>query len=215
MVVYILQFLINNIMKPKEKLIVYGLVYMILIIFILSFFDNVIEVDKKLFLLINGVSNTILDKFFLVITSFGSMVFWLFVVLILWIKKQRKISITLLIALAIDLVFVIFLKWIFFRPRPSESLTNVRLLSVERRPSFPSAHAERSFLGASILSSYYNKWKIPFYFFVTLVALSRIYIGVHYPLDTLIGAINGIMLGQIILLFSEKIMKKLSFFRNL
>lgn len=88
------------------------------------------------------------------------------------------------------------------RSRPSEALLK-RSIIVERAvgPSFPSGHTERAFSGAVILSSFYKifEFETVFYILAILTGISRIYLGVHYPIDTLFGCLIGIISGYIIL----------------
>lgn len=74
--------------------------------------------------------------------------------------------------------------------------------------SFPSGHAASSF-GAAILFSWYHRKKI--YFFLTiasLISFSRIYLGYHYPLDVIIGAILGTCIGYTIIYVWTHLYKK-------
>jgi len=166
--------------------------------------------DLDVFFVINSVSNPFLDSFFVFITYLGSSVFWILMILLFWIGKQRKVSIYLILVFIIDSISLIFLKWLFFSPRPYESLSDLKILSfeVESASSFPSGHTQRAFSGATILSSFYKKFRIPFFVLSLLVGLSRIYIGMHYPIDALVGAINGILFGLITLTFLTKSLQK-------
>ena len=57
--------------------------------------------------------------------------------------------------------------------------------------SFPSGHAGTAFAIATVLSNRYPRLRIPFYLGATLVGISRIYLGRHYPSDVLVGAAIG------------------------
>jgi undecaprenyl-diphosphatase len=79
-------------------------------------------------------------------------------------------------------------------------------------PSFPSGHSESVFSGNTILSSFSKDWKfkVVFYVLAILTAISRIYLGVHYPIDTLFGSLIGIIIGNFVLnLPTEKTEKKI------
>jgi undecaprenyl-diphosphatase len=59
--------------------------------------------------------------------------------------------------------------------------------------SFPSGHAATSFAGATLLAWYVPRLALPLYALAALVAWSRVYVGVHYPIDILIGAVLGVV----------------------
>jgi undecaprenyl-diphosphatase len=61
--------------------------------------------------------------------------------------------------------------------------------------SFPSGHAATSFAGATLLAWYAPRLAVPLYALAALVAWSRVYVGVHYPLDILAGAALGVAVG--------------------
>jgi undecaprenyl-diphosphatase len=61
--------------------------------------------------------------------------------------------------------------------------------------SFPSGHAATSFACATVLSAFEPRFRVPLYLLATLIALSRTYVGVHFPLDVLAGAAWGLVVG--------------------
>jgi undecaprenyl-diphosphatase len=88
------------------------------------------------------------------------------------------------------------LKPIFARARPFNAIADVRVVDT-RRPttySFPSGHAAMSFAGAVGLMAIWPQqvWLLALAF---AIAFSRIYVGVHYPLDVLIGGLVGGVIG--------------------
>jgi undecaprenyl-diphosphatase len=65
--------------------------------------------------------------------------------------------------------------------------------------SFPSAHAANSFAMATVASWRLRRFAPLFYFVAVVVTYSRVYVGVHYPLDALAGAVLGALLGRLAL----------------
>jgi undecaprenyl-diphosphatase len=72
----------------------------------------------------------------------------------------------------------------FAEPRP--------LVHVPQNPSFPSGHASTSFACAALLAWLTPLPKVPLFTLAALIAFSRVYNGVHYPLDVLGGAVLGL-----------------------
>jgi undecaprenyl-diphosphatase len=195
-------------MKNLGKIIIFLLVLLILSLILLLFKEQVIFIDENLFYAINNFSNPFLDVFFITLTYFGSVIFWILLIFVLWLKKDIKLSIYLFYALIIDSLLSLSLKFVFIRPRPPENFLKNSIFIENISPSFPSGHAERAFSGAVILSSFY-KFKI-FYVLAILTGISRIYLGIHYPIDVLFGSLVGIIIGNLILnLPIKKLEKKL------
>ena len=113
--------------------------------------------------------------------------------LALWAKRP-VLAVTASTALCVwtsDLL-AIGLKEVFDRPRPFEELAAADpLMRATVGESLPSGHASTSFAGALVLA-YLVRRAIPFLFaLAVLIAFSRVYVGVHYPLDLLAGAALG------------------------
>jgi undecaprenyl-diphosphatase len=65
--------------------------------------------------------------------------------------------------------------------------------------SFPSGHSATSFACATVLSAFAPRWRVPFFLLATLIALSRLYNGVHYPTDVVAGAVLGVLTALLLL----------------
>jgi hypothetical protein len=64
--------------------------------------------------------------------------------------------------------------------------------------SFPSGHATSSFACATAMSRIAPEATIPFFVLAAAIAVSRPYLGMHYPSDVLVGAVLGVGLGLIV-----------------
>jgi len=197
-------------MKNLGKIIIFFIFLLIFSFVSIIFQSQVIYLDEKLFYIINGFSNPVIDFILVSLTYFGSVFFWIFLTIILWIKGNKKISIYLIYALIIDAIVSFTLKWTFLRNRPENFLKKSILVEEDLGSSFPSGHSEKAFSGAVILGSHYKNFKILLYVLAILTAISRIYIGIHYPIDTFFGSIIGLVIGNLILnIPTEKFQKKI------
>jgi len=79
------------------------------------------------------------------------------------------------------------------RERPNVAYPEPRpLVHAPHDGSFPSGHATVSFACATVLSFYAPRAAPAFYLLAAAIAWSRVYVGVHYPLDVLGGAALGL-----------------------
>lgn len=73
--------------------------------------------------------------------------------------------------------------------------------------SFPSGHTGFSFTMATVLGQEYPKWRIPVYLGATLIGVSRIYLGRHYPSDVVVGSLIGTLVGWQVTAHKEMVLK--------
>lgn len=166
------------------------------------------EWDLSVFKLINvGLASPILDVVLGFITHFGSTVFWLVMAILLWITGKKEDAILLGTAIIVGGVIFLPVKLIFSRARPYMVLTDIHAIATGSGYSFPSGHSKNIFSAAVVLGDKHKKYASLLYVLSFAVSFSRIYIGVHWPIDVVVGAASGWLVGIIVLKYKTKIIK--------
>jgi undecaprenyl-diphosphatase len=158
--------------------------------------------DTGLFFLLNGFAgqSPVLDGIIVFFAStFAYIVVAAFIVLVAFSVYSRRekieiVLVTLAAAVVARLGVVELIRHYYHRPRPFAALAVHQLLG-DANWSFPSGHAAFFFAIATALYLYNKRWGTLFFVAATLITVSRVIAGVHYPSDILGGALLGAVVG--------------------
>jgi len=184
--------------------------------------DRIINWDQRLLVFLNSMGNEQWDFFWIGVTNKYVWIPLYVIILYLLLKHfgWKKTLFTLFfIALLITFTdqFVNLIKETFQRIRPfkDESISSlIRVVKKSGGYSFLSGHATNSFAVSTFVILSLKSYFKPIYFILIwpiLFAYSRIYLGVHYPLDVLSAVFLGVFLGFVFQRVSRLIYKRLIF----
>jgi undecaprenyl-diphosphatase len=183
--------------------------------------DQILHWDQQFFIFLNSLGHDNFDSLWLWITNQRNWIFlYVFIVLAyFYYLGWRKALISVVLA-ALFLGFcdqsTNFFKAYFHRLRPSQDpllKDQIRALYHPGNFSFISGNASNStlFVWFSIyLLRQYAKWIYVLIIWWLLFMYSRIYVGVHYPLDILFGMLWGLFLYKMLIFIYPKVLKKLN-----
>ncbi len=186
----------------------------------MSFLDTIIEKDKELFVYLNALGVESWDQFWMIVTNQFSWIplFALLLFLVFkaygW-KKGLMIMVVAALLVTFSDQFVNFIKDYFGRLRPNNDPTINEFIRILKRPksfSFVSGHSTTSFAVTTFMILTFKKYyKYPLLLLIwpVLFAYSRIYVGVHFPVDIFIGMLLGVLEGYIFYKISVSFLRKI------
>lgn len=185
------------------------------------------QLDKDVFVYLNNMHSPFWDA---VMVFVSEKLVWIpfYVGLIgylIWRYRRQSIPMLLLVVIAIGLADFIasgLMKPYFMRLRPCHDPTLSELINIVEgcggKYGFISSHAANTFALAVffnlILSDRYLIFKVVLVAWAVVVTYSRIYLGVHFPADVMLGALLGAVLAFIASLVYRHLIKRYSYFRG-
>lgn len=179
--------------------------------------ELILETDTSFFLFLNNIGNENFDTLWLAISNkVYSIPFFLLIIILLFKKYGYKVWIPLLCIILlitiVDQTSVHLFKNIFQRLRPCWQNDLDNLFRLVYAPcggqyGFISSHAANTAaLGTFCFSVFKkNKWlKKLIIIWVLLISYSRIYLGVHFPLDVFCGILWGVIIGFLFIKINSK-----------
>lgn len=190
-----------------------------------TIFTGLLKTDNFYFLQLKQLSlflPSFVDNIMLMITLYGREIFWPIVLIMLFIfggKIGKKTAVIAAISMLLLMPLVSVIKDVIDRPRPNVSGVETFPVSADTF-SFPSGHATIVSAGLATVSIMFRgnmKRTVLFVgltFEAALVCFSRIYVGVHYPLDVVGGILLGTGFSFLLVGLTQSFLFKTKFIEN-
>ena len=158
------------------------------------------RMDERILFRVLCIRTEFLNRMMCFVTSLGNCSkIWIFVALILGTTQHYFVAVTMLMSLIVTAIGNnLIIKSLCMRKRPCDKYTQVQTFI--KRPigsSFPSGHSATSFACAIALAHFDLGLGSAAFIVASLIAVSRVYLFVHFPSDVIIGCISGLTFGWI------------------
>ncbi|MBK0380849.1 phosphatase PAP2 family protein [Mucilaginibacter segetis] len=190
--------------------------------------DQLLQFDRHLFHFINhDLSNSFFDWLMPLMRNakFWIPLYLFIIIFFIWVYKRRGLVIIVSLAMCVgfaDFTSASMFKYFVKRDRPCRdaivSSTVIARVPCGTGYSFPSTHATDHFAIAVFLCFIcYKKWPwvMPLsLFWAALICFAQVYVGVHFPVDVLCGAIYGALVGWAFSLFCKRVQHAFNLSKN-
>ncbi len=174
--------------------------------------DALFKLDEMVFLWVNNRwSSSFMDALMTIVTVAGDWPVWLVVGLIaIWFAKlenQRRAALVFILTMLVAGSALHAIKQVAPRDRPlkhfqerietGEVTVNTPHNKLYHR-SFPSGHSQAAFTAAMFFALYFKRYWVLVLIAAGVVAISRVYLGVHFPTDIVVGSALGMVVAWVV-----------------
>ncbi|MBN3555833.1 undecaprenyl-diphosphatase [Fictibacillus nanhaiensis] len=161
----------------------------------------ILDTDVKWFMFINERVSTypLIDHLMIFFAEYVQYAFVLLLIMLWWRNKKNDRVIVFQALFAFSLSYSVnrLIELFIYRERPFITHDIVQLVEHTANSSFPSDHASSAISIAVTLILVTIRFRYLWCMIAILITFSRIWVGVHYPLDVIAGALNGILIALV------------------
>ena len=198
-------------LMARRILLVMLLVFSLLAVSLVWSVGQRVDVWAFLFFNLRGLRPLWMDRTMLVFTQLGSGIVAMAIGLVLFFAGDRLVASELILGTLTLWITVELVKALVRRSRPFIRVTQARIVGSQAGGrSFPSGHTSQAFFMGTLIARHFHAgpWAVFLLFSVaSIIGITRMYVGAHYPRDVLAGAILGSIWGLLGVLVDGYAMK--------
>lgn len=161
----------------------------------------ILDTDYKWFMFINERVSIypLIDNVMIFFAEYVQYAFVLLLIMLWWRNKKNDRIIVFQALFAFSLSYSVnrLIELFLYRERPFITHDIIQLVEHAANSSFPSDHASSALSIAITLMVVTFRYRYLWCLFAILIAFSRVWVGVHYPFDVLVGALSGVLIALV------------------